>query len=210
VCARIARLHRDGALEQRAGLLVLFAVHPVDEIEGTNHQAPGIDALGGLALGTEPFDGIEMRFHSGHDALRDVVLDREDVLQLPIVSLGPDVVAGFRVDQLARDANAPARGPDAAFQHVAHAQGARDLAYVDCRTPVNEGRVAGDDEQPAQTRQRRDDVLGDAVRKMILARIAAHVGERQHSDGGAGVPGGRLGRRHRRGRFRPSKHRPQG
>ena len=49
---------------------------------------------------------------------------------------------------------------------------------------VDEGRVARDDEEPAQLRQRGDDVLADAVGEIILLRLAAHVGEGQHGDRG--------------------------
>ena len=40
--------------------------------------------------------------------VRDFLLDREDVLQNPVVLLGPQVVAGERVDQLAGDPDATA------------------------------------------------------------------------------------------------------
>lgn len=43
-------------------------------------------------------------------------------------------------------------------------------------------RMAGDNEQSGDTRQRRDDVLRDTGRKITLFRIAAHISERQHSD----------------------------
>ncbi len=70
----------------------------------------------------------------------------------------------------------------AALEHVAHAELAADLLHVDGPALVGEARVAGDHEQPADARQRGDDVLDDAVGEVLLLRVAAHVLERQHGD----------------------------
>ncbi len=86
--------------------------------------------------------------------------------------------------QLAGNANAIARFPDASFQHIAHAQFASDPLDVDGLAFVGEARIAGDDEQGLEARQRGDDVINHAVREILLLRIAAHVLERQNRDGG--------------------------
>ena len=104
-------------------------------------------------------------------------------LQLAVVLLGPDMLAGFGVDKLAGDADALARGPHAPFEEITHTEILRDLPHVDRFALVDEARIASDDEQPTQPRQRRDDVLGDAVREEFLLWIAAEVGERQDRDG---------------------------
>ena len=57
---------------------------------------------GRLGGGAEPLLGIEVRLDRGDDALGDLVLDGEDVAQLAVVSLGPDVLAGLGVDELRR------------------------------------------------------------------------------------------------------------
>src|SRR3546814_17731474 len=62
--------------------------------------SPGIDAVRLLAGGAEALLGVELRLHRGHDVLGDVVLDGEDVLQLAVVLLGPEVLAGLGVDEL--------------------------------------------------------------------------------------------------------------
>ena len=72
---------------------------------------------------------------------------------------------------------------DATFQDVTNAQLATDLPDVRRFALVGEGRVARDDEQRFEARQRRDDVLDDAVGEVLLLGIAAHVLERQHRDG---------------------------
>jgi hypothetical protein len=60
---------------------------------------------------------------------------------------------------------------------------------------VDEGRIARDHEEPPQLGQRRDDVLANAIGKIVLLRIPAHVDERKH--------GNRRPVRQRQGRARP-------
>jgi hypothetical protein len=89
---------------------------------------------------------------------------------------------GGRVDELRGDPD-PASGlADATLEHVAHAEALADLADIDVLALEREGRVAGDDEELRELRQRGDDVLGNAVGEILLFGIAAHVGERQHGD----------------------------
>src|SRR6516165_410843 len=49
---------------------------------------------------------------------------------------------------------------------------------------VGETRIAGDHEQPANARERSDDLLDHPVCEIVLIGIAAHIGERQHCDRG--------------------------
>ena len=86
------------------------------------------------------------------------------------------------VDELSGDAHAAGGFAHAALQHVAHAELARDLPHVDRLALVGEGGIARDHEEPLLPRKAGDDVLGQAVRKVILIGIAAHVLERQHRD----------------------------
>ena len=105
-------------------------------------------------------------------------------MHITIVSLGPDVIPGLRVDELRRDPDAAAAAAHAAFDHVAHAEFARHLLDVHGAAFVSEAGIARDHEQRAAARKLRDDVVGDAVREVFLVRITAHVGEGQHSDRG--------------------------
>ena len=77
----------------------------------------------------------------------------------------------------------------AAFQDVAHAELPPDLPHVHGAALVGEARIAGDDEQPADLRERGDDVLDHAVGEVVLLRIAAHVRERKDGDRRAGRQG---------------------
>jgi hypothetical protein len=116
------------------------------------------------------------------NALRDLVLNGEDIGEVSVIPLRPDVRSGGCVNQLRRDADPVRRFPHAAFEHITYAQLAAHLLYVDGATFVSEGRVPGDDEEPTHPRQRRDDVIHDPVGEILLLGIAAHVLEWQHCD----------------------------
>jgi hypothetical protein len=70
---------------------------------------------------TLAFGCAQFRLERADDGLGDLVLEGEQVLQLTVVALGPEVGARRCVDQLGADANALAGGAYAALQHVAHA-----------------------------------------------------------------------------------------
>ena len=65
-----------------------------------------------------------------HDGARDLVLDREDVLELAVVGLGPEVVAVLHVDELRGDADPVADLAHAALEHRRHAELLADLPDV--------------------------------------------------------------------------------
>src|SRR5262249_35453653 len=69
-----------------------------------------------------------------------------------------------------------------AFEHIPHAQLAADLLYVDRLALVGEARITGDDEEPADAGERRNDLLDHAVCEVFLLRVAAQIGERQNRD----------------------------
>src|SRR5258706_918618 len=92
------------------------------------------------------------------------------------------MAAGRDVIELNRDAHALAGLAYAAFDDIADAEFLADLLQVDGPALVGERRVARDDEEPAQLRERRDEVLAEAVGKIFLLCIAAHVDEGEHGD----------------------------
>src|SRR5262249_50557492 len=65
------------------------------------------------------------------DRLRDLVLQREDVLQLTVVALRPDMAVFNRIDQLRCDPHVPAGLAHAAFHDMSDLQPLRHLGDVD-------------------------------------------------------------------------------
>jgi hypothetical protein len=92
------------------------------------------------------------------------------------------VRAGQRINQLPRDANFACCLAHRPLKDIAHAKPASDLLHIDGFAFERKARIASDHEQPLETRERGDDFLDHAIRKVFLFWIAAHVLERQDRD----------------------------
>ena len=155
----------------------------------------GVEALGRLALGPFDLGLLQLGRDGAHHARGHLILQIEDVRQLAVETVRPEMRARRSIDELPGDAHPVARLAHAAFEHVAHAELAPDLLHVHRPALVGEARIARDDEQPAQARQGGGDVFHHAVGEILLLGIAAHVLERQDGDRGlvreasAGRPG---------------------
>ena len=104
----VVGVDRDRLLQQllRAPLLVRArAPHVRQRLQ---HQVPRIDALRRLAPHPRRLGDQDLRPDRTDDAVGDVVLQLEDVGQLAIVAVGPQVDAVRGIDQLSGDAH-PAR-----------------------------------------------------------------------------------------------------
>ena len=126
-----------------------------------------------LAFQTLVLGRIDLRLNAADHAVRDLVLNREDVVERPVVALRPEVSARLCFDQLSGDPDAVAALPHAAFKDVAHSQLAPDLADIDVSALVGEARVARNHEQPAKARETGKDIFRDPVGEVPLLGVAA-------------------------------------
>ncbi len=117
------------------------------------------------------------------DARGDLVLQREQIAEVAVEPLRPELRAGCGIDQLDVDPHFLAGTLDAAFDDIAHAELAADLARVDLLALVGKGGVAGDHHAALDPRQVGGQIVGDAVGEIFLLRIVAEIGERQHDHG---------------------------
>src|SRR5258706_921721 len=91
-------------------------------------------------IGVEVFDrpasgALDLHFAEGQldrpdNASGNLVLELENVLQVPIEPFRPQVGAGRGVDHLASNAHPGSRPADPTFQHEAHTDLLGHLAYV--------------------------------------------------------------------------------
>src|SRR5215475_587234 len=88
------------------------------------------------------------------------------------------------INELTGDAHPAGGFAHASFEYVAHPELTPNLLHVDRPALVGEARVSRDHEEPPHARERRDDLLDDAVSEIILLRVAAHVLEGKDRDGG--------------------------
>jgi hypothetical protein len=85
-------------------------------------------------------------------------------------------------DQLRGDPHTTAGLAHRAFEDIAHAELAPDLLHIDRLALVGEARIPGDDEEPADARERGDDLLDHAVDEIFLLWITTHIREGQYRD----------------------------
>src|SRR5690348_6668148 len=96
--------------------------------------------------------------HEGHrDRSGDLVLDCKDIFDVPVITLGPDLATGARLDQLDRHSDSIAELAQAAVCYIGDSQDPADLAGRGISAAKAEGRVARDDKELPIARQLRDD-----------------------------------------------------
>ena len=127
----------------------------------------------------------------GHHRPGDLVLDGEDVGQVAVEALRPELVAIRGVDQLRRDAQSGAGLADAAFQDVGHVELLAHGSQILALALEIEGRRTRSDAQAGDLGQRVDDLLRHAVGEVLLIVLGAHVHEGQDGDRGRGHSGAR-------------------
>ncbi len=159
-----------------------------------------------VALGTLADDlgiGRQQRAPQRPDHLRgNVVLDGEDVVELAVVGVGPQVIAGACVDELRRHPNPVILAPHAALEDIRHAEPLANAAQVLVLALESERGSPPRDAEILDPRQHVQDLLRQALGEVLIGRILRHVDEGQYRDGE--VPGccGRVRRRRRRWRGR--------
>jgi hypothetical protein len=109
--------------------------------------------------------------------LRNFVLNTEDVLEVTIIALGPNMAVGISVNELCRYSDALTRSAQAALKHVTDAKIFAYLRQIRIFFLAGKGSVAGNDEEARYLGEVGDDVLGNAIAKILLFWIAAHIGE---------------------------------
>ena len=178
---------------------VAGGIAAVEVGQGAEEVVVGRRIVGPAAARAVDLGFSDLRLDEADDGLGDAVLELEDLAELAVKTLGPLMGTGLGVDELDGDPHAAAGKTDAAFEEIADAELIGDLAGIYRAVLVNEGRVAGDDGEGLEPAQRCDEVLDDAVGEIVLGRIAAEVGEREHGERGFSAFGGNRTGRDRRG-----------
>src|SRR5438876_8849128 len=94
-------------------------------IEIESDEIAGRPALNRQSLSSRDFGAKPLS-----NFLRNLALDRKQIVQIAIVLLGPDVSVGAGVDQLHVHMKLGADSPDAALQHMGDSQLVTDLTHI--------------------------------------------------------------------------------
>ena len=112
----------------------------------------------------------------------DFILHVEQIGHGLVEPVGPQMIAGDRVDELHVDSHSAAAALNASLEDIANVQFASDLLGVDGLAFVSEGGVARDDEGVGDARKVGRQAFRDPVDEMFVLSVAAKTGERQHHD----------------------------
>ncbi len=173
------RIQLDGLFEHLQRVVDVFAVRVVSAAQ---IKIVGLGILRGLARDDFFFLRRQRDAQGLGDAARDFLLDGEDILQLPVVTLGPDGMPRRGFDQLRGDAHAIARAADRTLEHVGCAELLAHLLRGYRLVPELEHLRAREDFELRDFRELRDDVFGDAVAEIFVLFRAALIFEVQHRD----------------------------
>ncbi len=103
----------------------------------------GIEVRWGLGQRPVAFAAQDFGFDGTGDLAGQVVLDGEDVGEVAVVAVAPDLDAGFRLDQFGAEAHAAAGLADAAVEDVAHAEVAGDGLEAGLAVPISRNLGCG-------------------------------------------------------------------
>ena len=112
------RIQFDRALKQRSRLRVRLLGRSLPQRAASQVAIIRFDIVGAGPCDALKVAGVEIQGKRGDDLGRHVVLHREDVSEIPIKALGPDVAACGGVYELRGDPDAAAGLPHAALNHT--------------------------------------------------------------------------------------------
>jgi hypothetical protein len=127
------------------------------------------------------FSRPDLRLDGADDLLGNAILQIEDVLQLTVYAVRPDMVILFGIEEFRRDPHALARATDASLEDVAHTK----LLTQVTRWPraVHEAGTSRENEEPSDARQGCDEFIHDAIGEVGMICTVTNVLERKHGKG---------------------------
>src|SRR6185369_2859679 len=138
-------LHRAAANAHDALLAAHVAVvagHPI--LPREQEEVVGLRIAGPALLDRLFFFRQKLELERTNDRLGNLVLDLEDVGELAVVALGPDMPAGLAVDELGIDPDSVAHLANASLEHVGDPELSCNVADVHRLALESECGVAGD------------------------------------------------------------------
>ena len=116
------------------------------------------------------------------DSAREFRLQCEQIRNLAIIGVVPDVPVGARVDELCVDPHAVRFAPHRPLHHVGDAERFADLPQISRPGPVLPNRCAADHFQVRHFGETRDNVVLDPVRKVSVLLVVTQIFKGQNCD----------------------------
>src|SRR5208282_6860557 len=118
------------------------------------------------------FGDRELRLQRAGDPRRDLVLQGEQVADITVEPLGPELRTGFGIDELNVDPYLVGGPLDAALEDVTHAQFSADPLDI-IVSLVGESGVAGDHQASLDARDVGRQIFRDPISEILLPRVVA-------------------------------------
>ena len=170
VCQRVVRVALDRLLEVLEALVHTFLGPPGEASPAEEKEVIGLDVVGRLLADPFPLLLGELRLERGRDLQRHVTLDREDVGQLAVVRVRPEMPVRLGVDELRHDPDSAPRAPHASLEQRRRVQDRADLAQALLAPLEPHHRAARDHLERADLGELRDHVLGDPIGEELVLR----------------------------------------
>jgi hypothetical protein len=148
----------------------------------TKDQAIGLKIWRNVRLRPPALSRIYLNGQQGRNPLGDIVLESEDVIQLPIVAFGPDDVSRFRLDQLRADAQILAISLKVAIEEISHPEPGADFGRIHLATPKWLNGVSGDHDHVPEPAQSGDDIGRYALAQMPVGLFLRQIFQRKNCD----------------------------
>ena len=148
----IARENRDCSPTQSFRFPIRLARSQTDAGKSADHAFPCVEAFWWLTPTADVLCRIKLWLDRRDYTFGNLVLDCEDVVEIAVIALGPQMIASRSVDKLSRNPKAVAALSDRAFEHVADAKLASHLLHINCTPFVGEARIPCDNEKPVEFR----------------------------------------------------------
>jgi hypothetical protein len=117
----------------------------------------------------------KLHLQGGDNLLRDLILELKHIAEPPVVTLGPQMVPGGRINELRGDAHLVRRRAHAAFHHVPDAELPSHLLHLHRFVFVGESRGARHHLPPGLLGESRGELFGEAVTHMLFLGVIAEV-----------------------------------
>src|SRR5262245_30770129 len=119
----VVRIERECSIHQAQSFSVRGTFASVMEALSGEHILIREHVFRRLALGAFVSRVLDPTMQDSNNRGGQFVLNSENILELAIVALGPDVAIGFSIDELYRNSHSGSSFASAAFQHILNARG---------------------------------------------------------------------------------------